>query len=165
MDLNLPEKRVFIGPATLWKRVAAFVFDLFIIDFFIIGFFRNLISDIFTATDFTSAYNILEANPSQSNTLVMILTLMVMLALAYFVLLQYLLGQTVGSILLNLKIVASDKDALTFWQCLVRNIFIIPAVPFILLWIIDPAYLLFAKKGQRLTEWLSNTRVVEQFEM
>jgi uncharacterized RDD family membrane protein YckC len=164
MDLNLPEKRVFTGPATLWKRVAAFVLDLFVIDFFVLGFFRNILSGLFTTADFTSTYRVLEANPAQANTLMMIVSVMVMLALAYFVLLQYLLGQTVGDIVLNLKVVADDHMVPNFWQCLVRNMFIIPAVPFILLWIIDPAYLFFAKKGQRLTEWLSNTRLVERFE-
>jgi uncharacterized RDD family membrane protein YckC len=170
MDLNLPEKRVFTGPATLWKRGFAFLLDIFIIDFFIFTAFKAVLAEILgNTTDVMSAYAMLQQNEAQANVLFMIFTVMVMLALAYFVLLEYLLGQTVGCILLNLKVVAQQGEKefsmMTFWQSLSRNIFMIPAIPFILLWIADPLYLVLTKKGQRLTEWLSSTRVIEQFEL
>ena len=38
--LNLPKERSFVGPATAFKRVLAFLIDLFII-YFIVGFPLN----------------------------------------------------------------------------------------------------------------------------
>jgi hypothetical protein len=52
-----------------------------------------------------------------------------------------------------------------FWQCLVRNLFMIPTLPFVLLWAAEPVYFFAARKGQRLTEWMSRTKVVEQYEI
>ena len=61
MDLNLPEKRVFLGPANLWKRVLAFILDLFILDFFVLGFFRGVTSKVVgSATSVTAAYHMLQ---------------------------------------------------------------------------------------------------------
>jgi uncharacterized RDD family membrane protein YckC len=116
---------------------------------------------------FMSTYNLLQENPAQANALIGIFMIMILLILAYFVLLQYAAGQTVGCMLFNIHVVAEVGDKqfgrAGFWQCVLRNLFLIPAVPFIFLWVIDPLYLVFAKKGQRLTEWLSRTRVIEQF--
>jgi uncharacterized RDD family membrane protein YckC len=168
-DLNLPEKRAFLGPAMLWKRILCFILDLFILDFFVISPFSSVTEKLTVGyTDVLAAYRMLQSSPGQVQALSMMLSLIVLLALAYFVLLQYALGQTLGSMLMNLHVVSEQGKEFsrpTFWQCFVRNIFIIPAIPFILLWIIDPVYLFFAKKNQRLTEWLSNTRVIEQYVM
>ncbi|MFC1741461.1 RDD family protein [Nanoarchaeota archaeon] len=167
-NLNLPEKRVFIGPANLWKRILAFVVDILILEFLVIGIFKGVIEKILGSTgDVWSTYRMLEENSSQLRALSMLFMLIVTLALVYFVLLQYAVGQTVGCLLLNLHVVQQlgDKEFTRpgFWQCVLRNMFIIPTIPFVILWIADPVYFFFAKRGQRLTEWLSRTRVVEQF--
>jgi uncharacterized RDD family membrane protein YckC len=116
-----------------------------------------------------STYAMLEESDVTLQALSMVFILIVMLAMTYFVLMQYAVGQTLGRMVLNVYVVQQvDDKNLTrprFWQCLVRNIFLIPTIPFVLLWIVDPVYFFFAKKGQRLTEWLSKTRVVEQFEI
>lgn len=167
MKLDLPEKKVFIGPARVWKRILAFVLDLFVIDFFVLSFFQDVADKMLgSGAGFMTTYQLLENNPSQANALFGLFMMMILLVLAYFVLLQYAAGQTIGCILFNIYVVAEtgDKqfDRAGFWQCLLRNLFLIPAVPFIFLWIIDPLYLAFARNGQRFTEWLSRTRVIEQ---
>ena len=168
MKLNLPEKRVFIGPARVWKRVLAFVLDLLVVDFFLLGFFRGVTEKMFGSNiGFGATYRVLQDNPAQAQAFMTIFMIMIMLALAYFVLLQYMTGQTVGCILFNIQVVSEEGEKrfshAGFWQCVLRNIFLIPAVPFVFLWLIDPLYMTFARKGQRLTEWLSKTRVIEQF--
>lgn len=168
MKLDLPEKKVFIGPARMWKRMLAFVLDLFVIDFFLISFFQDVADRMLgSSAGFMATYSLLEKNPAQANALFGIFMIMILLVLAYFVLLQYAAGQTIGCILFDMRVVAEAGEKefgrAGFWQCLLRNLFLIPAVPFIFLWVIDPLYLVFARKGQRLTEWLSRTRVIEQF--
>lgn len=168
MKLNLPEKKEFTGPATMWKRILAFVLDLFVLDFFVFSAYSKITEKILGGTpSITSAYKMLESSQAHANAFLLMFMLMVMMALAYFTLLQYMTGQTLGHILFNIRVVSDAGDRkfgrAGLWQCLLRNIFMIPAAPFILLWIIDPLYLLFARKGQRLTEWLSKTRMIEQF--
>lgn len=170
MELNLPEKRVFIGPANLWKRILAFVLDLLVLDFFVLSIFNSVTEKMLGGvTDVLLAYKMIQQDSAQMQALTVLFMIIVLLALAYFALLQYATGQTLGCILMNIHVVAqvSEKEFRRpdMWQCIVRNLFLIPTIPFIFLWIIDPIYLYFGKKGQRLTEWLSTTRVVEQFEI
>ncbi|MBU2561351.1 MAG: RDD family protein [Nanoarchaeota archaeon] len=170
MDLNLPEKSVFYGPANLWKRMLAFLLDIFILDFFVLSIFSGITGKIVGDTkEVLLVYKMLQQDTSQVQALTMLFMIIIMLALAYFVLLQYAVGQTVGCMLLNIHVVAQTGENKfgrpSLLQSFVRNMFIIPTIPFILLWIADPVYLLFAKKGQRLTEWLSATRVIEKFEI
>ncbi len=169
VDLNLPEKRSFVGPASLWKRIVAFMLDIFIIDFFVIGFFRDITAHLIGGTtDLMATYALLNKSGSMVTSLTMIFVIIISLAMAYFVLMQYVAGQTLGCMLVNIRVVyqADGKESVKpgLWQCIVRNIFLIPTVPFIFLWVADPIYYFLARKGQRLTEMASNTRVVEQFE-
>ncbi|MFH1063771.1 MAG: RDD family protein [Candidatus Woesearchaeota archaeon] len=169
VNLNLPEKRAFVGPASLWKRIVAFMLDLFLIDLFITGFFRDITTHLVgSTTGLVATYAFLNDSTAVVTSLTMILIMILSLAIAYFVLMQYIAGQTIGCMLVNIHVVkqGSDKDLLKpgLWQCILRNIFIIPTVPFILLWVADPVYYFLTRKGQRLTEMASNTKVVERFE-
>lgn len=167
MNLNLPEKREFVGPAMMWKRILAFVLDLFILDFFVLGAFGTVAEKMLGTTDIFVLTALAGQDSSMVRGLSMLAMLMVTIALMYFALLQYAAGQTIGGILFNLHVLEQTGEKefrrAGFWQCVLRNAFMIPAVPFIFLWVIDPLYLVFTKKGQRLTEWLSNTRVVEKY--
>ena len=170
MDLDLPQKPVFLGPATLWKRIAAFIFDLFVIDFFILSLFRDIIAKTLGEnSDILSTYSMIENNPAQMQALTLVFALITLLSITYFVLSQYATGQTLGCMLMRIMVVAQVGKGKyadpTFTQCIIRNAFLIPTIPFILLWIVDPLYLLFTKKGQRLTEWLSSTMVIEQYNL
>ena len=167
MKLNLPEKKVYVGPATMWKRILAFVLDLLILDFFVLSFFRGIMEQLnLGAGGLAATYHMLDKNPAQAQALVMLFMLLVLLVFVYFVLLQYLTGQTIGGMLFNIQVVSQEGKKFGkagFWQCVLRNLFFIPAIPFIFLWVIDPLYLFFTKKGQRLTERISKTKVIEQF--
>jgi len=167
-ELNLPQRHVFIGPAQIWKRLLALLVDLAVLDFFVFSFFTDVSKILLgDSADIMATYRMLQENTSRTSAIVMVMAIVIMLAFVYFVLLQYATGQTVGMMLLNLQVVfqVGEKEFSmpSFWQCLIRNMFLIPAMPFILLWIIDPLYLFFTKKNQRLTEWLSQTRVIEQY--
>jgi uncharacterized RDD family membrane protein YckC len=178
--LKLPEKRVFYGPAVLWKRVLAFVIDFLILDIFVLGFFEETVRKILgDSSDYNVIIKTLQQNPEYMQALTIIFALIVMLTMAYFVLLQYTAGQTVGAILLNIYVVQTvvkesavkekenekEFERAGFLQCVMRNCFLIPVIPFVLFWVADPVYYFFAKKNQRLTEYLSRTKVVEEFKI
>ena len=74
------------------------------------------------------------------------------------------MGQTIGKVLMRIYVV-SDNNNLKTWQLLTRNLIFIPIFPFVLLWIIDPLFMFFTKTNQRLTEILSKTKVVEEFDL
>jgi len=169
MDLDIPGTKTFLGPATIWKRILALLLDLFIIDFFIISSFRDLISRVTGSSTAREIYRMVDDNTPAIKTLIMAFSIIIILALAYFTLLQYLLGQTLGQMMLDIYVVdsaqpdAGTKEPPMLWQCILRNLFIIPVAPFIFIWAVDPLYMLFTRSDQRLTEWLSNTKVVERF--
>ncbi len=95
---------------------------------------------------------------SNSNLIWLIVT-MAFIALLYFAMFEYKLQQTIGKMVLGLYVV-SEKGGLSIWQAVGRSIFILPIFPFILLWIIDPIYLIFKKI--RLSEILTRTMTVEE---
>ena len=162
--LNLPGQPTFKGPAMLWKRILAFVIDLFIIDF-VIGFpFRSIIMRIIPTGSFSENYTYLSTHSNLTTALSLIMFLFGMLAMLYFAILEYKLGQTIGKIFMNIK-VESDRDNLSFFACLIRGMFLLFIFPFILLWIIDPLFLMFNKDGRRLSEILSKTRSVAVYNL
>jgi AcrR family transcriptional regulator len=78
-----------------------------------------------------------------------------MLALAYFMLFEYIFGQTIGMMIFNIQ-----AENVTLWRAFVRNAYLLPVFPFPILWIIEPLHLLFLKT--RFLERLSNTRTIER---
>jgi hypothetical protein len=161
--LRLPKERTFTGPALVWKRLLAFVADLLIINLIIFFPFRRIIQRAVPEfSSYSEAYSFLSSNQSYTATLTIVSLIMALFALLYFVLIEYKLGQTPGKMLLNISITGETK-VLSFWQFVVRSLFIIPVFPFILLWVIDPLFLFFTKTNQRLSEVLSKTRTVEKY--
>jgi len=135
--------------ALFWKRTLAFLVDLVVIDF-ILSPFESLVQNISPASILT-----FEA----SSKLIWLIIIMSFVALLYFVMFEYKLQQTIGKMIFNLYVV-SDKGELKLWQAVGRSIFIFPIFPFILLWIIDPIYLIFRKI--RLSESLTKTITLEE---
>ncbi|MFH0978719.1 MAG: RDD family protein [Candidatus Woesearchaeota archaeon] len=142
--------------ASLAKRFLAFVVDLLVINTFFVYPFRNLINSAVPLTGFLETYNYISARPSV--VLYSSLVIISILAFLYFFLLERMVGQTLGKLVFNLQIVAPNQS---LWRYCLRSLFIIPLFPFVLLWLADPVFLLFAKKHQRLTEYLSQTKVME----
>jgi len=163
--LNLPKEKTFTGPATLWKRAVAFVIDILIINLIILFPFRKLFQKILPdSLSFTETYSYINQD-SGFNNIVMFLTLVVaFLSILYFYILEKKLHQSIGKMLFKIYVVGDEKE-IKGWQLLVRNMFLIPLFPFILLWILDPIFLIFNKNGQRLSEILSKTKVIEKYNM
>jgi uncharacterized RDD family membrane protein YckC len=157
--LRLPKRKTVVVDASLLKRFLAFVLDLLIIDLLIIIPFRGLLERIVPTGSLASTYKYLISEPPTA--LYTITFTMSFLTILYFVLLEKKIGQTVGKVLLNLYVVPTDKKE-QWWRYVIRSIFLIPVFPIVLLWIIDPIYMLFNKQHQRLTEYLSKTKVVEK---
>lgn len=163
MDLNFNRKgKSVIAQASILKRIFAFIIDLLTIDIIILFPFKSLFKRVIPET--SSVSKTIETLSSGSyDTLISVVTLAAsFIAIAYFVVLEKNLGQTIGKRLLNLYVVSQTKE-LKYWQTIIRSIFLIPLFPFVLLWVIDPLVMLFTKENQRLSEILSKTKVVEKY--
>lgn len=125
--------------APVWKRILAFIIDILIFDFII-------------ASPWTSSLPQPHLGMQPDNMMIATVIVLITLFFAYLVIAQYLIGQTIGMMFLRLQMTPNDS----LWRIMVRNMFIIPVFPFILLWIIDPAFLLFT--GERLSERWSGTK-------
>ena len=163
--LNLPKGRTFIGPALLWKRIAAFFIDVTIINLFILfpfrGLFRNIIPKDYS---FSEAYNLLSTSIDYTKFISSVSFVMLILVILYFLMMERKMQQTIGKMLMKIYVV-SDNDSLKTWQLLARNLVFIPIFPFVLLWVLDPLFMFFTKTSQRLTEVLSKTKVVEKYSL
>jgi len=145
-------ERVLIQDAPIAKRCLAFLADLMIIDFLILWPFKESWQKL-VGLDPAA---IVAANESFINiSLAMIAAIMI----AYFAVLEWLVGQTPGKILFKLFVVSEGNKKPALWQCLARSIVLIPFFPFVILWIVDPLFMITRK--QRFCEMLSRTRVVE----
>ena len=156
------KKRSFKGPASIWKRLFAFILDFFIIDL-VCGYpFRRILESIVPQGSYTEILQFLVANPQLKTTLFFMSVALGFIALLYFAILEYYAGQTIGKILANIT-VESETKKLAFWQCLVSNLFLIPVFPLFLLWIVDPIWLIYTKGKKRLSDVLAKTKVVEMY--
>ena len=158
--LNLPKEKLFVGPALLWKRIAAFLIDILIINFAILFPFQSLFTKIFPRDySFSEAFKLLSSSSAYAGLINLISFFMAIFVILYFYILEKKMNQSIGKKIMKIY-VASDANELKFWQVLVRNLVFLPVFPFILLWLIDPIFMLFNKTNQRLSEILSKTRVV-----
>ncbi|MEM4336512.1 MAG: RDD family protein [Candidatus Woesearchaeota archaeon] len=135
------------------RRLFAFVIDLLIVDFVLLYPFNKIFSDVFSEKTTTRVISeMLESNSYLLLSIILIFFL-------YFVLFEYKIGQTIGKMLVNIYSV-SLKGEMNLIQAIGRNIFLIPVVPFIFLWVIDPIFILW--KGRSLSEILTNTITIEK---
>ncbi|MBI2558922.1 RDD family protein [Candidatus Woesearchaeota archaeon] len=161
--LNLPKEKTFIGPALIWKRIAAFFIDLMIINFFVLFPFRKLFQNIIPKDySYSEAYRLLSSSTDYTSFISSVSIVISVLIILYFLMLESKMSQSIGKSLMRIYVV-SDNKVLKKWQLLTRNIVFIPLFPFVLLWIIDPLFMFFTKTNQRLTEVLSKTKVVEKY--
>ena len=88
-----------------------------------------------------------------------------LLALVYFAYQEYKFKDTIGKRIMKIY-VKSDTKELKLWQCIIRNIYWIPLVPFFpLIAIADFVSMFFTKENQRLSEIMSKTRTVSDYVM
>lgn len=163
--LNLPKEKTFIGPALIWKRIAAFFIDIMVINLVVLFPFRALFRNIIPKDySFSEAYRLLGSSTNYTSYISSVSFVMSMLVILYFLMLERKMSQTIGKMLMKIYVISDNKD-LKAWQLLARNLVFLPIFPFVLLWIIDPLFMFFTKTNQRLTEILSKTRVVEKYNL
>ena len=161
--LGLPSARTFVGPALLWKRALSFIVDLLIINLTIFFPFRSLLQRLLPAfSTFQETYAYLLAHPGIQESIISLSLMMAFFGLLYFAFMEYRLHTTPGKMLFRIYITSEHKQ-LRFWHCLLRSSFMLPIFPFVILWVVDPLFLFFSIKGQRLLEVLSKTRTVERY--
>lgn len=153
--------KVKFFPASLWKRAFAYVIDVFVINLVIIMPFQKVLEDLgkgFADKGFFETYKLLAQSELQSilPKLFFIFTIISLLSVLYWAILEYKIGQSVGKILFKIHVKPQTK-VLTFWQCFLRNVTKISTLPLIL----DASYMIFTRGYQRYFEKLSKTFVVE----
>lgn len=149
--LLLPNASKVVQDAGFFRRMFAFIFDILILDIIITAPFTKIFEGLLKRVEHNSLSSI--TYTSQELTAIVII---VMIVLSYFILFEYILGQTLGMMLMDTKL--SGENTLN--NCIIRNSFIIPAFPFILLWIIEPIAIIFWKRG--VLEHISNTRTTHE---
>ncbi|MBI2208060.1 RDD family protein [Candidatus Woesearchaeota archaeon] len=162
MKSVIASKKTFVAQASVLKRIGAFIVDLVIINIIILFPFRGLFESILPTTSFSEAFEFLRQDAGAGTMLNAIMFAISALSILYFMLMEKKIAQTPGKMLFSLYVKPQGKD-LKNWQLFVRSMFLIPAFPFVLLWLIDPIAMLFTKENQRLSEILSRTKVVEQY--
>jgi len=160
--LKLPGERKFEGPAPVWKRLAAFVIDLLILDFVVVLPFRGVFRKLVPAESINSVYAYLASQPDINAWLTYVSLITGIFFIAYFVILESRLNQSIGKIVMNIYVKSTDKK-ITFGQHLLRSLYLLPVFPFVLLWILDPLFMFFTSSNQRLSEILSKTKTVQQY--
>ncbi|MBN2421804.1 RDD family protein [Candidatus Woesearchaeota archaeon] len=162
--LNLPKKRKIEVNASLWKRIIAFIVDCFIILIVAYPLFNvmmdyipvpSLETDIISSVNYMNSF--LLTNPEIKNRINTVNLFILVIAFLYFLVMEFKLQQTPGKMLLKLDIrsIVKKQNKLGFWQCFVRNLFIL----FNFIFLIDIVY--YVIKGQRLSDVLAKTKVVE----
>jgi len=141
-----------IIPSSLWKRFGAFVFDILIIEFVLLYPFTSIAERAAKSID---ASFITFEGP-----LIGLIFSVAAIYILYFALFEYYLGQTVGKMLMKIKSVSLTGKKMSFWQAICRNLFLLPVIPFILLWIIDPIFIIWKKIS--FSEILTKTATVEE---
>jgi uncharacterized RDD family membrane protein YckC len=138
--------------ARVWKRLLAFLVDLYLGIMVFSAFFLVMQSEV--PASFGAALS-----NGLSSVAVATLVYASIFFLLYHAFCEYIIGQTPGMMLFGVEVKTQGKKPLRFWQALVRNIFLIPIIPFTFLWIVEPIYYLF--QGERILERWTNTATVE----
>ncbi|MBN2880547.1 RDD family protein [Candidatus Woesearchaeota archaeon] len=164
LGLNLPSRKVYFVRAPIFRRILAFIGDLFIFDF-VTSPLKNVIYGHFTSPfTFAGSYASLFSYG----------VVLSFLFFLYNFLFQYKLGQTPGMMLLQIRLINSGEivDAVkmktktvvnafpSFNQIFFRNIIFVPVFPLVLMWVFDPIFLVFKK--ERLSDRFLRLGVVQE---
>ncbi len=144
--------------AGFFRRMMGFIADLLMLDLVVYSAFSGIINKY--VASFSWEASIQNGLP---HGLYLLILLMGVFSFVYFVLFEYALGRTPGMLLVGIKLDEGEGNKelgkeVSFWKCAVRNMFVIPAFPFTLFWIIEPIYLAIKKK--RLLERLTETNTI-----
>ncbi len=149
LRLLRPRSTIVESPASFWHRALALLVDILIIDLIVTAPFTALFAPFVDRIQAGSWWTITYTNAQFAGMMVLLL-----LAYAYFALFEYTLGQTPGMMLADTRV----RGQMRLWQAAVRNAFLIPFTPVLLLWIAEP--ILVAIRRESLLERLTGTRTV-----
>jgi uncharacterized RDD family membrane protein YckC len=149
-SLGKEKKSVSAG---FFRRLMGFVADILMLDLVVYSAFSGVINKY--VENFSLSSGIQGGIP---HGLYLLLLLLGVFSFVYFTLFEYAIGKTPGMMLVGIKVDENPDKEISFWKCAARNIFVIPAFPFTLFWIIEPLYL--AVKKRRLLEQLTGTNTV-----
>ncbi len=149
--LLLPKASKVVQDASFFRRMFAFIFDILLLDIIITAPFSELFEGLLKRIEVSNFSSITYTSKELTA-----ITIIILIIFAYFVLFEYLLGQTIGMMLMNTKL--SGENSLS--NCILRNSFVIPAFPFVVFWIIEPIAIIFWKRG--VLERISDTRTVHE---
>jgi uncharacterized RDD family membrane protein YckC len=157
-----PQPKDVEVPASIWKRIGAFLIDMvivYVIVLFALG--DKILPPLDEAASFAETYAAMAESPGIADGVSFIFST---LMLVYYIMLEKKFGQSLGKMVVNIYIVPSlpDKQTVSGLQHLGRSMFLIPFFPFMLLWLFDPLAMFFTKDNQRLSEMLTKTRVIER---
>lgn len=192
-DLNLPQRQSFVAKASLLRRFIAFLIDLIIINFVIVapfaGYFKKYLPE---ANTFSETMELLESNPLILQKLSGLMILISIIVVLYFAVLEWKIGQSVGKAIMKIYVISVPETSgqvgsheehestvsdsveseekvvikqVSFVRSVIRNIYLIPFVPFVFLWFVEPFFILFTKNNQRLLEVLTRSMVVARYEL
>jgi len=136
--------------ASLWKRFFAYLIDALVINFVILWPFKDYFLQIAGEIDLYNLGNVFSK-------FFLVSFVIAMLTILYWAVLEYFTKQSIGKILVGIKVknLKSDYNFLNFF---LRNI---PKVSIVVL-ILDCIYMFFNENRQRFFEKISNTKVVER---
>ena len=140
--------------AVTWKRILAYVVDIFIVNTIIVRPLNNLLK-FSNIIDIENLLNFLESMLTLRIFLIVSLVSGI-ITILYWAVLEYKIQQTLGGYLLGIS-VKSEIRKINFLQFLIRNITKIS--PIILA--IDSIPVLYSDKKQRFTEKLSKTITIK----
>ncbi|MBU4502079.1 MAG: RDD family protein [Nanoarchaeota archaeon] len=155
--------KVKFFPASLWKRAFAYIIDVFVINLVIVLPFQKVLDALSNGISDKSIFEsfaYFSANTAQFQAifpkLIFIFSVIAILSILYWAILEYKIGQSVGKILFHIYVKPQNKDP-TFWQFFLRNVTKVSTFPLIL----DAMYMIFTRGRQRYFEKISKTFVVE----
>ena len=143
------------GASPFWKRLVAYIIDVFIISIIIVTPFMNKFESIEPSSIFELFSSI---STMFSKEIILASTIIAILTLFYWSFLEYKFGQTVGKVLMRIQVSSVNRKKLTLSQIITRNVTKLSTF----LLILDTIYLLIKKKDQRFSETFAKTTVVEE---
>jgi uncharacterized RDD family membrane protein YckC len=144
--LLLPRSASITHDAGAMRRFAAFILDLLILDALVLWPLTDVIAGVTRGQDIFA--------PVLSSRDIAVMLFAFAAIYLYFVLFEYLLGQTPGMMMADIRMTGTSAIG----SLLLRNSVLLPVFPFVILWLIEPIMILWRRRT--LLEELTGTRTV-----
>jgi len=159
------KKRSYVlkdNSVSLWRRVFAYLIDAIIVGFIIVLPLSSFISDV-PEGEFETVFQQMTQERDLTFSYLLNGFLVALFSVLYWALLEYYLGQSIGKMVLGIKVESFIKIkgkigrvGLSFRQCFMRNVTKVSTMILFL----DLLYGIFKGDKRRFFEVISNTHVV-----